>query len=586
MKTSYRFASFLLFLTCFVSQSLFAAASQKELKKRMLSDLDAIQSFFEVKYAPLEFKKEFANLDLDVEFTNCRAKLDALPNPTIKDFQIALKEVLASIKDYHVNVHYFSTEQAFLPFTVKGADGHYFISYIDRAKAPTYIFPFEVGDEIITFGGEPIENVIAEVKKRELGNNSPDTDQSLAELLLTARRGDMGHQVPRGGTQLQIKRKVDGKIKGCLAHWDYTPEKIKDLGLIKPSAFMPKATYAPDLSDLVKIFEDTKIFEKMMVHSMFGKNYIKSIEGTCNPHLIGAKKSFLPSLGKVVWQASKDLHFDAYIFDACGGKKIGYIRISHYMCDENEAKEFQDLINSFQKRTDALIIDQLNNSGGSLFYVYALASMLTDRPLETPKHRIALTQEEVYVAVALLPLMEMIQSDADAKAILGENIGGYPVSMDTIKNLRRFFNFVIEEWNSGHLLTRPTFVLGFDQINPSIKGRYTKPIVILINELDFSCGDFMPAILKDNNRATLIGTRTAGAGGYVLSVNFPNHVGIESLNLTGSIAERLDHSPLENYGVQPDIVHTVTTNDLQNNYSEFINTILTNLETIIRKNPK
>ena len=96
---------------------------------------------------------------------------------------------------------------------------------------------------------------------------------------------------------------------------------------------------------------------------------------------------------------------------------------------------------------------------------------------------------------------------------------------------------------------------------------------MLVNSLDFSCGDFFPAILQDNKRATILGTKTAGAGGYVLETSFLNLQGIAHFSYTGSIAFRLDGQPIENYGVTPDIVYNMTTYDLQNNYGQYTRTI-------------
>jgi hypothetical protein len=53
----------------------------------------------------------------------------------------------------------------------------------------------------------------------------------------------------------------------------------------------------------------------------------------------------------------------------------GYLHVPDYR------EAFDRLVAQFQHRTEALIIDQVNNPGGSLHQIYAPLGMLTDRPL-------------------------------------------------------------------------------------------------------------------------------------------------------------------------------------------------------------
>ena len=139
--------------------------------------------------------------------------------------------------------------------------------------------------------------------------------------------------------------------------------------------------------------------------------------------------------------------------------------------------------------------------------------------------------------------------------------------------LKSYYELILNEWNRGESLTRPTPILGVDRINPHPKYRYTKPILMLIDEMDFSGADFMPAILQDNHRAVLFGCRTAGAGGFVTSFQFPNTNGIAICAYTGSIAERSNKKKIENVGITPDIEYQLTADDVQGGYKGYVNAV-------------
>jgi len=125
-----------------------------------------------------------------------------------------------------------------------------------------------------------------------------------------------------------------------------------------------------------------------------------------------------------------------------------------------------------------------------------------------------------------------------------------------------------------------------DVINPHPKYQYTKPILVLIDHMCFSGGDFFPAIMHDNKRALLFGSRTTGAGGFKNIFSFPNIHGIGDFSLTGSIAERKNGEVLENLGVTPDILYQITIDDLRNGYQGYIGEVNKSIHNILNGTPR
>lgn len=554
-------------LTCLMSVHIYASDSL--VKKRALADLDVIHSIFEVKYAPLEWKQEFTNWNLDQAIDEAKSKINALVSPTTKDCQIILRNFFNSTKDYHAVVHFYSTESASLPFLIKGAEGRYFVSFVDRKQISLQEFPFQVGDEIIHFDGRPVGEAIEELRIQKFGTNVFATDLAFAELSLTHRKGSEGDRVPSGSLIITGKKKETAAHIQSKLKWSYIPEQIRDFAKLQTS-FRCQGGNVPNLSKSL-------LFKKFMVSPLWDRSNL----GELNKHSLGARSSYIPPLGKKVWKTNSENFFDAYIFKSPSGKRIGYIRIANYGGAEEEVEEFGEIMNLFQNETDALVIDQINNPGGSVFYLYGLVSTLADQTFYAPKHRIALTQEEVNLALQLLLPLGWIQDDESAKLCLGDTMEGYPVDYEFSQRMKIFCNFLIDQWNAGKIYSDPTFLFGMDGLDPHPKYRYSKPILLLVNSLDISGGDFFPAILQDNKRALVMGTRTAGAGGYVVKVKFPNHSGMRELTLTGSHALRLDQKPLENLGVHPDIPYEISAFDIQNNYQHYVLAIQDAVENLL-----
>lgn len=576
MKVIPKLAATLLLLSSSIFASVGNEQGRQSLQPQMITDLEFVKGMFDSYYAPAGWKINSQGWDFQGELEKAKGIIQSKPGITVKEYQRILRKFLSTTHDYHVSVNFESTEAASLPFDVKSAEGHYFITDIDRPRLSEANYPFQSGDELIAFGGKPIQAVMDELMEQIFTAPFTETDQALAEKILTFRSGRKGDVVPQGPIMITVKHQISGAERTYQVIWDYIPEKIKDISTKKAQVAGKMAVKSISRTDYSK----DPYFRKMLSPQVdiFATKGTKKQVGT---HDLGARESFIPPLGQVLWKNEISSPFNAYIFQSASDHVVGYIRISSYKGEEAEALEFADLIGLMQQETDALVIDQINNPGGSLFYLYALASTLTDKPLYTPQHRLSLCQKDISFVAKILPLLELVENDEDAALVLGQSsFDGMPVNYQFSTFLLNNMRFINEQWNAGNTLTDPTYVYGVDYINPSGVANYTKPILVLINQLDFSGGDFFPAIMQDNKRATLLGVTTAGAGGMVDSTTHLNILGVETIALTASIAGRIDNNPIENLGVKPDIEYRLTAEDMQYNYEGYVQAINAAIEDL------
>lgn len=544
--------------------------------EEMVNDLYGIQNVFQSAYAPAEWKKEYSGWDIKDAVQSAIAKISQHPHITLKDYQQILANLFMGAKDYHAGIYFHSTEAAMLPFRIRGAEGRYFVAWVHPRVEEGY--PLQVGDEVITFNGQLIEDAIDSLIIGGRRDLITETDIEQASIFLTLRMGALGHRVPEGPVDIFVRPKGSDNLQGHIFTWSYQQEFIKGLEDYQLHAEKTVKRSAPkDIYEAIERFNlhadmsftTAKIIDKKLHDKAYGA------------FPVGDRRGPLPFLGTPHLLSGEDKHFFSYIFQSDEGRNIGYIRIPHFMGKEDpnapgsskrvDLDELRVLVRSFQRRTDALVIDLVDNSGGYLHVLLSYLSVLADRPMPFFKQRISITQEDVAMSLDIIDEID---------GYLGQDLENE--ERDYLLQIRQYFSFLYDEWNAGRFLTNPIYLYGIDQITPDPVVTYKKPVLVLINGLDFSCADIFPAVLQDSKRAHLFGTKTAGAGGEIKTHVYPNRLGIASYTYTNSLIQRLNSQPIENLGTTPDTFYPVTADDVQNDYEGYRKAVHRALKKLIR----
>lgn len=532
-------------------------------ENRMLADLGYINKIFEESYAPAEWKREHFGWDLQSQFQSAVEEIKSHHGKNIKQFQKSLVNFCSSARDYHVAVTFVSTEHATLPFDVRYRNGKYIITEVEKEES----LPIEIGDEILAMNGISMEEVLFELRREAGVENRVSTDRGLALEILTKRNGRLGYQVPQGTAVIKVKKQSSAAIATYEIAWNYKPERVltpflnplSETLIENPSSFgleerLDRESAIPYYKEMKEAFPDNGQPQDMLgarksVFSALGNEKLEEIknEKTTEEFLSWLWNWFL---GNHISDEAKKF-FDAKLIELPSGKHAGFLRISTFLEEEPEEAlhAFRSAIEFFQRKADMLLIDQTNNPGGSALYMYALASMLTDRPLIGLKERKLLTQNDILKAINDIDFIKLC---FEFDIFRDRRYRGFLLS-ELYENLLKESYYILDQWERGHLLTDPYPFEGIEVINPHPKANFTKPIFILTNEMAFSCGDEFPVLLQDNKRATIIGTPTSGAGGSVAKLSFKNLNGINALHYTTSVDYRLDGTLIENHGVNPDI---------------------------------
>lgn len=531
-------------------------------KEQRVSDAQMIIGFFERGYAPREWKEELTGKkfeDRSLEFLKSAGE-----DISDVEFYNIIARFVYGFHDAHTTVTFPSSAVISLPIGMEYIDGHVVVTYVDD-KSEDAKDAIKTGDEIISFGGKPVLEAVKELLPN-VGAGNHESELKDATSLLSYRPQRLIPILPREDSlTIGIRSNKTGKESVVTLTWKkegYEFAELNDPGV----DLNPKSRMITN-SDTTNVTEKPDILQQLRIRQWPLARYMQhSFTGNPLP--------FFP-LGATFIERKKEPYYTGIFVE--GEKKIGFIRIQGYAVPRDLAfEELEEEISYLEKNTDALILDQTKNTGGAWCFTMGIASFFFDKPFKE-------TSDQWRANRDLLSRLENLEKDGEMddndKKILKQLIGNLRGAMKT-----------------GKLLTDPMPICAFDGNIEPYKNKdgeqitYTKPVLIIVDELAVSGGDYFPALMQDTGRAVIFGAPTMGGGGTIETVT--TAVGYSEINISRTISlgwrepeiEMMNGKKthyLEGVGTIPDIEYKITMKDIKDNYKSYREAALISVMALI-----
>jgi hypothetical protein len=551
-----RFFSRLLLLT------LVATLSYAQLTvDQKVSDFQALAGLYAKRYGPYEWKRDALGVDL-FSIAPWLAQVQATKNDL--DFYEVMQQYVASLNDAHDAYELPSAFQASLNFTVDIYDGKLLVDFINRSRLPAAEFGFVTGYELVSIDGQDSQKQLDGLLRYEIAANPRSTRRLAAQLLTLRPQVLMPHAADVPEISVVLFRRPDGNMESYRIPWAksgllltnvgrYTTPGLNLLTTLSGRRRIPKV--GPP--DVPPVPDETPDYLQVLNRLQNCRLPDKAVNG------FGAQAPvFAASLPSsfVLRQGKSGLDpFYSGVFSA-GGHTIGFIRIPSYSPTSTAAAltAFQNEIAFFQANTEGLVVDEMRNPGGSVSYLNAIVSYLMPSKWRSIAFELRASSEWVV---------------AFSSSLVSATAQGAPQNI--LDLLQAIKDEIVAANGAMRGRTKP---IPLDDVTidrdpaTDAKGNmiaYTKPLIVLVDEMSASGGDAFAATIQDNARGPLLGWRTMGAGGNVEAWEAGTYsLGIttvtESLmnRKTAIVTAEYPAAPyVENIGVRPEIVVDYMTAD-------------------------
>lgn len=531
----------LLVLFCLLFTQGAYSTSLNESQK--LSDFNQLVYSVESGYGPLKYKSQ---IGIDLNALKLKYTDKIKESKSNAEFYYLLKQFISEFHDGHFRSQLPTDLVAEVPVMTDYIEGKVLIDTIDREKLSEKDFPFKKGDEIVTVNGKPVADEINNLSSY-MGSGFSLTEKRRAAMFIFYRPAKTVPVPVEKTIKVGIRHGMTNNIEDVELTWkvtgSYFDEKIENSFLPLASKYKMTDLYVdPELS--------ASPWRAEKSYSCSGKTRIAVPKGAT----------------KII-----DEPFVAYYHSTPLGN-IGYLRIPHYYWKKDEYNELQNenfankvfdqyeyAIKKLEENTVGLVIDQDHNCGGSVSWLERIVSLFVDKPFKPLQFKF-MASKSFYLEIKNYEKQ---------------------VTPNTFEELafKELLSLVKTSWERGDFLTPMSSFRGSALVSPH-HIRYSKPILVLIDEMSGSGGDAFPSMMKGFGRAKLLGTRTMGLGGHVTPIPDLNYSGLK-ISMTKSLFYRPDGIEVENNGAVPDYTYSPTREDFMNDYRDYQKYYLEKLSEII-----
>jgi len=620
--TGYSFARHFLVLSLFLSflssSFVFASPHSAEIKAQQKTDLNVVLRELEVQYGMERYKAEVLGVTLAGLKKKYEALIDAPEHHLAKEeFEQLLVALAAELQDGHTNIFrttrnvwsvgiYTASIQGKL--YVVGFNKEFFVKENSERQV-------EVGDEITHINGVDVKTLAFQRLPYIQRATFESRLQGAMESLLTHTHRNLPALKNNGTVDVTFKKPnasaakpADGVTYKGYYHW-INHKDYSDFNTLKRYLRPKEHESAPN---------DKFIFGFDSVDSPFSVGLERALKGSpgsiinigelLNIEIEAAhkKKEIAAAQEKLgilkanststqslelstEEQALAELRaitrLKVYLVQT-KNKSIGVVRIPDYSPDtfqdvKHEIRWLAALIEQMNSSTDGLIIDQLNNGGGYVYYGTHFAKLFAkDGKLDSGTIEFKLNQTIINYLNHIVPI-----DDANVPG-QAHNYGRIYFNLKTVEELNERYKQG-DKWSgkvaSGFSTSNEKGFFEEGKILAHSVKTYQKPIVFLNDSRSGSCGDFVPAVLQSNNRILLVGETSMGLGGPVYREQATLPGSEMWMRSTYGYNERPRGLPIENLGVIPDVSREFTNGDLKDGFASYANEILAASEIWIAK---
>src|SRR4051812_7092152 len=230
-------------LSCFVT--FFAGISGAQMTSEQKQfDFQQLAALYSKQYGLYEWKRDAIHFDalaIAPWLERVRKSGDDL------DFYEICVEYVASLQDAHDAFQLPSGFSASLGLGIDIYDGKTIIDSINRSVLPAPRYPFQIGDEVVSVDGKPVEELIQAFLKYSIASNPRSARRSAAGRIAFRPQVIMPHAHEVGENAVVEIRRSYGDLEAYVMPWTKSGVPMLKVGPVPtPKAFSGRAAGVED----------------------------------------------------------------------------------------------------------------------------------------------------------------------------------------------------------------------------------------------------------------------------------------------------------------------------------------------------